>query len=100
VREIESSGGKAIAHIGDVADAKAVQAKLEAKGPDETQLAMALHGTPTLQRHRGPSGVKRALLPKYGPNAIALYIIGMALITIVAVWSAVETLKHELEENV
>src|SRR5690348_5729890 len=26
VREIESSGGKAIAHIGDVADAKAVQA--------------------------------------------------------------------------
>ncbi len=26
VREIQSSGGKAIAHIGDVADAKAVQA--------------------------------------------------------------------------
>jgi metabolite-proton symporter len=44
--------------------------------------------------------IATALLPKYGPNAIALYIIGMALITIVAVWSAVETLKHELEEKV
>jgi len=30
VREIESSGGKAIAHIGDVADARAVQAMAEA----------------------------------------------------------------------
>jgi 3-oxoacyl-[acyl-carrier protein] reductase len=30
VREIEASGGKAIAHIGDVADAKAVQAMAEA----------------------------------------------------------------------
>ncbi len=30
VREIESSGGKAIAHIGDVADAKAVQAMADA----------------------------------------------------------------------
>jgi len=30
VREIESSGGKAIAHIGDVADAKAVRAMAEA----------------------------------------------------------------------
>jgi len=30
VREIESSGGKAVAHIGDVADAKAVQAMADA----------------------------------------------------------------------
>jgi MFS family permease len=44
--------------------------------------------------------IATALLPKYGPNAIALYIIGMALITIVAVWSAAETMKHELEEKV
>ncbi len=44
--------------------------------------------------------IATALLPKYGPNAIALYIIGMSLITIVAVWSAAETLKHELEEKV
>src|SRR5437879_1890276 len=29
-REIESSGGKAIAHIGDVADARAVQAMADA----------------------------------------------------------------------
>jgi len=43
--------------------------------------------------------IATALLPKYGPNAIALYIIAMSLITIVAVWSAVETLKHELEER-
>ena len=43
--------------------------------------------------------IATALLPKYGPNAIALYIIGMAIITIVAVWSAVETMKHELEER-
>jgi metabolite-proton symporter len=44
--------------------------------------------------------IATALLPKYGPNAIALYIIVMALITIVAVWSAVETLKHELEARI
>jgi translocation and assembly module TamB len=37
---------------------KVVQANLEAQGPDQTQLALALHGTPTLRRHRGPSGVK------------------------------------------
>jgi MFS transporter, MHS family, shikimate and dehydroshikimate transport protein len=43
--------------------------------------------------------IATALLPKYGSTAIALYIIGMALITIVAVWSAVETM-HELEEKV
>jgi MHS family shikimate/dehydroshikimate transporter-like MFS transporter len=43
--------------------------------------------------------IATALLPKYGPNAIALYIIGMALITIVAVWSAAETMKHGLEER-
>src|SRR5689334_24172294 len=30
VREIESSGGKAIAHIGDVADVKSVQAMVDA----------------------------------------------------------------------
>src|ERR1043166_3981574 len=40
--------------------------------------------------------IATALLPKYGPTAIALYIIGMAIITIVAVWSAVETLKQGL----
>ena len=38
--------------------------------------------------------------PKFGPSAIAVYIIGMALITVVAVWSAAETMKHELEEKV
>jgi len=43
--------------------------------------------------------IATALLPKYGPNAIAIYIIAMALITIVAVWSAVETMRHGLEEN-
>jgi metabolite-proton symporter len=43
--------------------------------------------------------IATALLPKYGPNAIALYIIAMSLITIVAVWSAVETMRHELEEK-
>ena len=43
--------------------------------------------------------IATALLPKYGSNAIAMYIIGMALITIVAVWSAAETLKHSLEEK-
>ncbi|HXD75726.1 MAG TPA: MFS transporter [Vicinamibacterales bacterium] len=43
--------------------------------------------------------IATALLPKYGSNAIALYIILMALITIVAVWSAVETLKHGLEDQ-
>ncbi len=43
--------------------------------------------------------IATALLPTYGPTAIALYIIGMALVTIVAVWSATETLRHELEEK-
>jgi hypothetical protein len=43
--------------------------------------------------------IATALLPKYGPNAIALYIIGMALITIVAVWSAVETMRHDLDQS-
>jgi MFS family permease len=43
--------------------------------------------------------IATALLPKYGPNAIALYIIVMAIITIIAVWSAVETLKHGLEDQ-
>ena len=39
-------------------DAKAVQASLQAKGPDATALALVVHGTPTLQRHRGAAGVK------------------------------------------
>ena len=43
--------------------------------------------------------IATALLPKYGPNAIALYIVGMAIITIVSVWSAVETMKHGLSES-
>jgi MFS family permease len=43
--------------------------------------------------------IATALLPKYGSTAIALYIIGMALITIVAVWSAVETMKSGLQEH-
>jgi hypothetical protein len=43
--------------------------------------------------------IATALLPKYGANAIAIYIILMAVITIVAVWSAVETLKHGLEHH-
>ena len=41
--------------------------------------------------------IATALLPKYGPTAIAIYIIGLALITIVAVWSAVETMRRDLE---
>jgi metabolite-proton symporter len=43
--------------------------------------------------------IATALLPKYGPNAIALYIMFMALITIVAVWSAVETMRTGLQEK-
>jgi MFS transporter, MHS family, shikimate and dehydroshikimate transport protein len=43
--------------------------------------------------------IATALLPKYGPNAIALYIVVMALITIVSVWSAAETVKHGLREH-
>ena len=39
-------------------DRKAVKGKLEARGPDAVQLELALHGTPTLARHPGPSGVK------------------------------------------
>ncbi len=42
--------------------------------------------------------IATALLPRYGPTAIALYIIGMALITIVAVWSAAETMRHDIEK--
>ena len=42
--------------------------------------------------------IATALLPKYGPNAIALYIILMAVITIVAVWSATETMRHDIEK--
>jgi len=42
--------------------------------------------------------IATALLPRYGPNAIALYIILMAIITIVAVWSAIETMRHDIEK--
>jgi MFS transporter, MHS family, shikimate and dehydroshikimate transport protein len=42
--------------------------------------------------------IATALLPKYGPTAIALYIILMAAITIVAVWSAIETMRHDIEK--
>jgi len=42
--------------------------------------------------------IATALLPKYGPNAIALYIILMAVITIIAVWSATETMRHDIEK--
>jgi metabolite-proton symporter len=42
--------------------------------------------------------IATALLPTYGSTAIALYIILMALITIVAVWSAVETMRHDIEK--
>ncbi|HUK35008.1 MAG TPA: MFS transporter, partial [Vicinamibacterales bacterium] len=44
--------------------------------------------------------IATALLPKYGPNAIAIYIIVMSIITIIAVWSAAETMRHQLEEKV
>lgn len=37
---------------------KAVQASLEARGPDAVAVQLQLHGTPTVARHRGPSGVK------------------------------------------
>ena len=43
--------------------------------------------------------IATALLPKYGPNAIAVYIVGMAFITIVSVWSAAETMKDGLQEH-
>jgi MFS transporter, MHS family, shikimate and dehydroshikimate transport protein len=43
--------------------------------------------------------IATALLPKYGPNAIAAYIVFMALITIVSVWSAVETMQTGLQEK-
>jgi metabolite-proton symporter len=41
--------------------------------------------------------IATALLPSYGRGAIALYIIFMALITIVAVLSAAETLRRDIE---
>jgi metabolite-proton symporter len=43
--------------------------------------------------------IATALLPKYGSNAIAAYIVFMALITIVSVWSAVETMQSGLQEQ-
>jgi len=43
--------------------------------------------------------IATALLPKYGSNAIALYIVGMAVITIISVWSAAETMKHGLQDK-
>ena len=39
------------------------------------------------------------LLPKYGPNAIALYIIGLSVITMIAIWSAVETMRTGLDDK-
>jgi MFS transporter, MHS family, shikimate and dehydroshikimate transport protein len=42
--------------------------------------------------------IATALLPKYGPTAISLYIILMAVITIIAVWSAIETMRHDIEK--
>ena len=39
------------------------------------------------------------LLPKYGPNAISLYIIGLSVITIIAIWSAAETMRSWLSEQ-
>ena len=41
--------------------------------------------------------IATALLPTYGPGAIALYIIGMSIITIVAVISAAETMRRDIE---
>jgi MFS family permease len=41
--------------------------------------------------------IATALLPKYGPGAISLYIIGMAVITIIAVISAAETMRRDIE---
>jgi metabolite-proton symporter len=41
--------------------------------------------------------IATALLPTYGPTAIALYIIGMAAITIIAVISAAETMRRDIE---
>ena len=43
--------------------------------------------------------IATALLPDYGRGAIALYIIGMAVITIIAVVSATETLRNDLEAS-
>jgi hypothetical protein len=39
------------------------------------------------------------LLPKYGPTAIALYIIGLSVITMIAIWSAVETMRTGLDDK-
>ncbi len=39
------------------------------------------------------------LLPKYGPNAIAIYIIGLSVVTMVAIWSAVETMRTGLDDK-
>ena len=41
--------------------------------------------------------IATALLPRYGRSAIALYIVGLAVITIIAVASATETVHHDLE---
>jgi MFS family permease len=41
--------------------------------------------------------IATALLPTYGRSAIALYIVAMAVITIVAVISAAETMRRDLE---
>jgi MHS family shikimate/dehydroshikimate transporter-like MFS transporter len=43
--------------------------------------------------------IATALLPRYGRSAIALYIVGLAVITIIAVASATETVRHDLEAS-
>ncbi|MGZ3426377.1 MAG: translocation/assembly module TamB domain-containing protein, partial [Polyangia bacterium] len=45
--KVDASGG-----------AKAIKAAVQARGPDQASLELALHGTPTLVRHRGTHGVK------------------------------------------
>jgi metabolite-proton symporter len=42
--------------------------------------------------------IATALLAKYGPGALALYLIGMALVTIIAVALATETARHDIEK--
>ena len=40
--------------------------------------------------------IATALLTRYGPNALACYLIAMAMVTIVAVVAAAETYRHEI----
>ena len=41
--------------------------------------------------------IATALLAKYGIQAVALYVVGMAMVTVVAVLAASETHKHDIE---